>query len=290
MWQRVRHLLELIRFSHTIFALPFALLAAALAWHGRTEPFRVQELIGILLCMVFARSAAMAFNRVVDQAIDAQNPRTQNRHLPVGLLRRSTVIAFTILCSLGFVASTLLFLPNWLPLYCSAPVLAFLFAYSFTKRWTFLCHYWLGTALMLSPLAAWVAIRGELAWTPFLLAAAVLFWVGGFDIIYACQDTEFDRQNRLHSVPARWGIAQALRIAMLSHIAVAISLFGLWYVSDLSFVFLGGVVIVTVLLAYEHWLVRPNDLARVGIAFFNVNAVISIGLLLVGLIDLYFTG
>src|SRR5262249_28878557 len=156
---QTRRLLELIRFSHTVFALPFALLAALLAWTA--EPFRWQDLAGILQCMVFARSAAMAFNRITDRRFDAANPRTANRHLPSGTLRLSTVIAFTLLCAAGFVASTLLFLwrdePNWWPLLCSGPVLLFIGAYSLTKRFTAMSHFWLGASLMLAPVAAWVA-------------------------------------------------------------------------------------------------------------------------------------
>ena len=170
MLHRLRQLLELIRFSHTLFALPFALLAAVMAW---TAPppvaFRVQDLAGILVCMVFARSAAMACNRVADRRLDRLNPRTEMRHLPTGALRVGSVVVFTAVCALGFVAGTLLFLPeNWIPLYASLPVLLFLFAYSHTKRFTLLSHFWLGAALMLAPLAAWVAIRAEIGWPPVL--------------------------------------------------------------------------------------------------------------------------
>lgn len=284
MLTRIRHLLELIRFSHTVFALPFALFAAALAWREQGA-FRGRELAGILLCMVFARSAAMAFNRIVDRRIDAENPRTANRHLPTGLLGTGAVLAFTVLCSLAFIASTLLFLPNRWPLILSGPVLLFLLGYSFAKRFTVWCHYWLAAALMLSPIAAWIAIRGTVEWPPVLLAGAIFFWVGGFDIIYACQDVEFDRRKSLFSVPARWGVPAALKFAMFSHIGTVACLGGLWYVAALGPVFLIGVLVVSALLAYEHWLVRPDDLTRVGIAFFNVNAVISLGLLFVGLLD-----
>jgi len=280
-----KRLLELIRFSHTLFALPFALLAALLAW--QEQPFRWQDLVGILLCMVFARSAAMAFNRVVDHAIDSQNPRTATRHLPAGLLSRKLVIAFTVICSAAFVLSTLFFLPNWWPLLLAVPVLLFLLGYSYAKRWTVLCHYWLSAALMLSPVATWIAITGDLNWKPVLLAMVVFFWVGGFDVLYACQDFEYDRSTGLHSLPARFGIKTALRFAMFSHQLAVISLFGLWYVAGLGTIFLVGVIAVALLLAYEHWLVRPDDLARVNLAFFQINAIISIGILLIGIADLY---
>jgi 4-hydroxybenzoate polyprenyltransferase len=281
----VRQFLELIRFSHTLFALPFAMLSAWLAW--QTTRFRLQDLIGVLLCMVFARSAAMAFNRLVDRDIDAENPRTARRHLPAGLLSVRAVAAFTLISSLLFVASTLLFLPNRWPLILSVPVLLFLLGYSYAKRFTSLCHYWLSAALMLSPIAAWIAITGTLTWTPVWIAAAVFFWVGGFDIIYACQDADFDRQRSLKSLPVRWGIRRSLLIARLSHLGTVACLFTLWRVAGLGPVFLSGVIVVTLLLAYEHWLVRSEhlDLDRINVAFFQVNAVISLGLLAVAVLD-----
>lgn len=290
MFAPLRHLLEMIRFSHTLFALPFALLAAVLAWrqNDRDEvPFRWQELLGILLCMVFARSTAMAFNRLVDRKLDAENPRTAMRHIPAGLLSVGAVAAFCVACTAGFVASTLLFLPNRWPLYLSLPVLAFLCGYSYAKRFTAMCHYWLGAALMLSPIAAWIALRGEVAWPPVLLGAAVFFWVGGFDIIYACQDTDFDRTRGLFSLPARIGIPRALKLALASHVLMLACLFALWHTAALGTVFLIGIIAVAILLVYEHSLVRPDNLARVNLAFFHVNAVISVGLLLIGLIDLW---
>ena len=290
MFERVRLLLELVRFSHTVFALPFALLAAVLAWNQPDSEFRWRDLVGIVLCMVLARSAAMSFNRLVDRDIDAQNPRTQGRHIPAGLIRIPSVWMFTGVCSAGFIASTLLFLPKRLPVILAVPVLLFLLVYSYSKRWTSFCHYWLSAALMLSPVAAWIAVRDELALIPTLLAGVVFFWVGGFDIIYACQDREFDCQRGLHSVPVRWGIRNGLRVAMLSHFAMMLSLAALWYYASLGPVFLTGIVLVGALLTWEHWLVNPNDLSRVNVAFFNVNAVVSIGLLLTGLIDLYVFG
>ena len=289
MWTRIRHLLELIRFSHTVFALPFALLAAVLAWRLPDSPFEWRHLLGILLCMIFARAAAMAFNRLVDRQFDADNPRTARRHIPAGLLSVGAVAAFTLLTSAGFVASTLIFLPNRLPLLCAAPVLLFLLSYSYAKRFTAWCHYWLSAALMLSPIAAWVAIRGTIEPTPLLIAAVVFFWVGGFDILYSCQDAEFDRERRLFSIPARWGVPRALRLAAISHALTVAGLVGLWWVAGLGPVFLGGVGIVAVLLLYEHSLVRPDDLTRVNLAFFHVNAVISLGLLAVTLVDLWWT-
>ena len=290
MLTRVRHILEMIRFSHTLFALPFALLAACLAWRQNLledRPFRWRELAGILLCMVFARSMAMAFNRLVDRRIDADNPRTATRHLPAGTLSVALVAGFCVVCAALFVASTLLFWPNPWPLYLSLPVLAFLCGYSYAKQFTALCHYWLGAALSLSPVAAWIAIRGEVAWPPVLLAGAVLFWVGGFDIIYACQDVGFDRQRGLYSIPARIGVQKSLKLALASHLLMLACLAGLWWTAALGWVFLAGVALVALLLAYEHSLVRPDDLARVNLAFFHVNAVISVGLFVVALADIW---
>src|SRR5262249_25064155 len=290
MFTRVRHILEMIRFSHTLFALPFALLAACLAWRQNFHDgrmFRWQELVGILLCMVFARSMAMAFNRLVDRRIGADNPRAATRHIPAGILSVASVAGFCLVCAAAFGASTLLFLPNRWPLYLSLPVLAFLCGYSYTKRFTAWCHYWLAAALGLSPIATWLSIRGEIAWPPVLLAGAVFFWVGGFDIIYACQDVGFDRERGLYSIPARFGVEKSLKLALASHLLMLSCVAGLWWMADLGWVFLLGVAVVAALLAYEHSLVRPDDLARVNLAFFHVNAVISVGLLVVALADMW---
>lgn len=286
-FDRIQDLLGLIRFSHTVFALPFALLAAVLAW--RETPFRSQDLLGIVLCMVFARSAAMAFNRLVDRQFDAENERTASRHIPAGKLSVRIVVAFTLICSIGFLLSTLVFLPNRLPAYLSLPVLLFLLSYSYAKRFTVYCHYWLSAALMLSPLAAWIAIRGEIGLPPLLLSAVIFFWVGGFDIIYATQDADFDRQRKLSSIPARYGIKRALTIAFISHLITIACLFGLWWFAGLGYVFLAGVVLVAGMLLYEHSLVRADDLSRVNLAFFHVNAVISVGLFLIGAVDVLIT-
>ena len=286
---RIRQLLEMIRFSHTLFALPFALLAAVMAWSGDPSiAFRWQDLAGILLSMVFARSAAMAFNRLADRRLDAANPRTEKRHLPAGSLSAASVALFTVVSSLGFMAATLLFLPNRVPVYASLPVLLFLFAYSFAKRFTVFSHFWLGTALMLAPLAAWVALRPQLDWAPLFLGSAVMLWVAGFDMIYACHDIEFDVRMRLFSAPARFGVAGALRLAALCHLGMVLLLFTVPLVYDrFGRVYLGGVALIAALLIYEHALVRPDDLTRVNRAFFQVNAVVSIGLLVMGAIDLW---
>jgi 4-hydroxybenzoate polyprenyltransferase len=287
-WHRLRLVLEMVRFSHTIFALPFALLAALMAWRGGDMAFRWRDLTGILVCMVFARGAAMAFNRLADRRLDALNPRTAGRHLPVGLLSVATVAAVALVCAAGFIAGTLLFLPNRWPLVLSLPVLVFICSYSLAKRFTALVHFWLGASLMLAPVATWIALLGELAWPPVVLGAAVMLWVAGFDIIYACQDVAIDSRLGLHSVPARLGVAWSLRLAALCHLGMVTLLFALpWVYPPLGWLYLSGIVAVAVLLIYEHWIVRPDDLTRVNIAFFNINAVVSIGVFIVGAADLF---
>lgn len=292
MLETIRHLLELIRFSHTVFALPFALLAAVMAW--QLTPFRWPSLVGILLCMVTARSFAMAANRLADRDLDAENPRTVGRHLPAGILSVASVRMFAAASATGFVAATLLFLPNRLPLYLSVPVLAFLAGYSYAKRFTSLAHFWLGAALALSPVAAWIAIRGDAVLAnpadllpALVLGGAVLSWVAGFDIIYACQDYESDTRAKLHSVPVRLGVPAALRLAAACHVVTIAFLACLPLVyPPLGWLYWAGIAVVAVLLIYEHSLVRPDDLSRVNLAFFRVNAVISLGLFAVGSLDL----
>lgn len=301
MLNKVRHLLEMIRFSHTIFALPFALLAAIMAWTtpppaGYIGGFRWEHLAGILVCMVGARSAAMAFNRLVDRKLDAENPRTKGRHLPAGILSVTSVVLFTLVSAAIFYAGTLLFLPNKLPIQLATPVLLFLLAYSLTKRFTSLAHFWLGAALMLAPVCAWIALRGQYLYMhpwdilpAVLLGANVLLWVAGFDIIYACQDYEYDVKAKLRSVPSALGIREALRLAALCHVAMIGVLIVLPLVCPqlgLGWIYWLGIAAVAILLAYEHWLVRPDDLTRVNLAFFQVNAVVSLGLFAVVTLDL----
>lgn len=285
MWQKLCDVLSLIRFSHTVFALPFALLAALLAW--QETPFEWKQLAGILLCMVFARAAAMAFNRLVDRDYDARNPRTERRHLPAGILTPRFVGLFTLACSGLFILTTCLFLPNPWPLRLSVPVLLFLLGYSYAKRWTSFCHYWLSAALMLSPMATCLALTGTISPASAWLAGVIFFWVGGFDILYATQDVDFDREQKLHSLPVRLGVRGSLRLALCSHLLTMICLFGFWQAAGLGTIFLIGIIAVCLLLAYEHWLVRPDNLTRVNTAFFHVNAVISLGLLILGAIDLW---
>ncbi|MGY8768389.1 MAG: UbiA-like polyprenyltransferase [Pirellulales bacterium] len=299
MFKQLTHILEMIRFSHTVFAMPFALLAAVMAWAGPTVSgesiqFSWPQFLGILLCMIFARSAAMAVNRLADRTIDAENPRTANRHIPAGLLSVGSVTVFTVVCSLLFIASTLLFLPNWMPIVLSVPVLLFLFGYSYTKRWTSLAHFWLGISLMLAPVCTWIALRGaEIIESPVdilpsvVLGAVVMLWVAGFDIIYACQDAEFDKKAKLKSVPSTLGISGALKVAAACHALMIVMLCVLPYTYPaLGAIYWAGVIVVACLLIYEHWLVRPDNLTRVNIAFFHVNTIVGIGLFLVTSLDL----
>ena len=247
--------------------------------------------MGILVCMIFARTTAMAFNRLADRELDARNPRTANRHLPRGILSVQAVWALVGISAVSFVAGTLLFLPNPWPIRLAVPVLLFICAYAYTKRFTVLSHFWLGASLMLAPLAAWIALRGQpgvfpLDWPPVLLGLAVLFWVAGFDIIYACQDIDFDRRTGLKSIPARLGAAGALRLAALCHAVMLVFLFILPLTFPLGWIYRIGVLAIAGLLLYEHLLVRPDDLKRVNLAFFHVNSMISIGLFVLGLVDL----
>jgi 4-hydroxybenzoate polyprenyltransferase len=265
--------------------------------NGTPIPFQWRHLLGILVCMVAARSAAMAFNRLADERFDAANPRTKMRHLPAKILSVHTVRFFTIASGLAFVAGTFFFLPeNPLPSFLAGPVLMFLCGYSYAKRFTSLAHYWLGLALALAPVCAWIALRGgEILKNPadllpaMILGGAVWTWVAGFDIIYACQDAAFDKRLGLYSVPARLGVLNALRLAALSH-AICVGLFAIlpWSLPDqsLGWIYEAAVAIVGILLIYEHAIVRPDDLTRVNTAFFNVNVVISVGLFVVGAIDL----
>ena len=300
---RLRSYLELVRFSHTIFALPFAVMAALIAIRfggdGRwslAEPWSLAKpVLGILACMVAARTAAMAFNRLVDRAIDAENPRTATRHLPRGAVGTGEVLGLVMASAAVFIAATLLFLPNWLPLALSLPVLAWLLGYSFAKRFTSLAHLWLGAALGLAPVAAWIALRGEtLLRDPVdllpaaILGLAVTTWVAGFDIIYACQDAAFDAAHGLYSVPARLGVPRALSLAAFLH-GLTLLLLALLplVVPQLGAIYWLALAAIAALLAWEHSIVRPDDLSRVNEAFFNANAIIGVVLLAAIAADLW---
>jgi 4-hydroxybenzoate polyprenyltransferase len=305
---RLTSYLELVRFSHTIFALPFVIMAALIAARtggiaavvtAGTAPAGIfgwlRPALGILLCMVSARTAAMAFNRLVDRAFDAANPRTASRHLPRGALGSGEVLALVVGSSAAFIASTLLFLPNWLPLVLSLPVLAWLLGYSYAKRFTMLAHLWLGVALGLAPVAAWIALRGQtLLVAPAdilpaaILGLAVTAWVAGFDTIYACQDAAFDAAHGLQSLPARLGVPRALGVAAVLH-GITLLLLALLpaAVPQLGAIYWGALAAITGLLVWEHAIVRPDDLSRVNEAFFHANALIGLVLLAAIAADLW---
>jgi 4-hydroxybenzoate polyprenyltransferase len=269
--RNLRVTLEMIKWEHSIFALPFALCGAMLAaggfptWH---------QLVWIIVAMISARSAAMAFNRVADAAIDAANPRTQTRALPAGTLTPSFVTTFVIVsCAVFVLAASQL---NHLTLMLSPFALAIVLFYSYTKRFTRWSHLVLGFALGIAPAAAWIAVRASLDPRILLLTAAVTFWGGGFDVLYACQDFDFDREAGLHSVPRYFGIRAALAIARLFHVIMLLLLIALVITFGLGKFAIAGVVAVAILLAYEHSLVSSHDLSKLNAAFFTMNGVISV--------------
>lgn len=267
----LRVFLEMIKISHSIFALPFAIAAAFLAAGGIPPAFLLAK---IILACVFARTAAMSFNRWADADVDARNPRTSMRAIPAGLLSRKTVALATLVsCGLFVLCAAWI---NSLAFKLSPVALTVLLGYSLTKRFTQASHLVLGLALGLSPLGAWVAVRGELALLPTMLGLAVLCWTAGFDVIYACQDVDFDRRQKLHSIPGRWGIATALWISRLLHAGTVSVLIFVGTLAPLGWPYYTGVVAVIALLLYEHSIVRANDLSRVGVAFFTLNGVVSL--------------
>jgi len=267
----IKTTMEMIKWEHSIFALPFALCAAMLAAGGMpTAP----KLGWIVLCMVSARSAAMAFNRIADAQIDAANPRTAMRAIPAGTLSlKFAAIFVTVACGLFVLGAAQL---NRVTLYLSPVALAVVLLYSYTKRFTRWSHLVLGFALGMAPAAAWIAVRGSLDPRILLLTAAVTFWVGGFDVLYACQDIEFDRANDLNSIPQALGIRRALMVARTLHLLMLGLLLALVIVFGLGKLAIAGIVVVALLLAYEHSLVSPDDLTKLNAAFFTMNGVIAV--------------
>ena len=276
----MRKYFSLIKFAHTIFALPFALLGLFLGfWVMNTnqiEPANPYWLsfILVVLCMVFARSAAMAFNRYIDRDIDAKNERTENREIPAGVITPKNALSFVIINSLLFIATT--WFINKLCFFLSPIALVVILGYSLTKRFTALCHLVLGLGLALAPVGAFIAVTGQFQWEPIILGFAVLTWVSGFDIIYALQDEEFDKENELRSIPAFFGKKRALIVSTLLHFLTAsmIILFGITISG--GWVFWIGAGAFLVLLAYQHLLVKPNDLSKVNLAFFTTNGIASV--------------
>ncbi|RKZ24593.1 4-hydroxybenzoate octaprenyltransferase [bacterium] len=283
LWKKTVQFGKMIKFSHSVFALPFALAGATLA--GEQVPLNAWKIFWIVLAMVGARNAAMGFNRLVDKKIDAANPRTKDRHLPAGKMKEREIIVFIFLFSILFIYSA--FRLNMLCFALSPLALFVILSYSYTKRFTSFSHYILGVALGLAPIGAWLAITGFFAWPPIVLSLAVMFWVAGFDILYACQDFEFDKNVRVFSIPKKTGIKKALLIAKGSHVLSFILLAYLSWLVPLYFIYSAGLVIIAGLLSYEHSLVKPDDLSRLDMAFFRMNGIISIIFFIAVLGDVY---
>lgn len=288
MLRQVRILLEMIKFEHTVFALPFAVMSALFATGGLPP---IRTLGWILVAMVGARSCAMAFNRLVDAELDAENPRTARRAIPAGLISKRAAGIFT-----GVSGGLLVFAAwqlNPLAFALSPVALGVILGYSYSKRFTTFSHAWLGLSLSIAPVGAWIAVRGRFDVLPLFLALIVLLWVTGFDIIYACQDVEFDRRKRLFSVPSRWGVKKALFVSAALHVGMMALLVGVPFLATKEGIRLGwaygvGLVVVGVLLAYEHAIVKPNDLSRVNAAFFTLNGAVSLLLMAFGVLDVLF--
>jgi 4-hydroxybenzoate polyprenyltransferase len=278
---------RLVRFSHTIFALPFALASVALAWPS--HPVTLRTLLWILVAMVGARSAAMGFNRLVDRKFDALNPRTRAWELPQGRVKISEAIVLIVISSLIFLYAA--YQINVICFVLAPVALAVIFFYSLTKRFTWTSHLFLGLALSLAPMGAWLAVSDSLLdlqelKIPFFLGLAVLFWLAGFDVIYSLQDFDFDRQQGLHSIPVRFGIAGALRLSGLFHCGTVLFLAMVGLSAELGIVYWIGFIAVSAVLYWEHRIVRPDDLSRINRAFFDLNAYVSIGYLLTTVADL----
>lgn len=278
----------MIKFSHSIFALPFAVLATFLAARPTTPT--LQQLLLIVVCMVAARSAAMTFNRIADAKIDAANPRTANRPIPAGHISPAAAWLFFALASLAFIAGCAGFYfleQNPWPLILAIPVLLFLMSYSYTKRFTRWSHVVLGLGIAFAPVAAWIAINpATLNATAWCLMAAVTFWIAGFDLIYACQDVAFDRDAKLHSVPSRMGIPTALNLARIFHFLTIVFLIAVGQLANLGTLYFVGVGLVAILLIIENAIVKPNDLSRVNLAFFTINGAVGLLLGILGVCDI----
>jgi 4-hydroxybenzoate polyprenyltransferase len=312
---KVRKYLSLIKFSHTIFAMPFAMIGFFLALKDEGEIYKLEHGVGqwnlnktigwgwddtesfwwkdsgvfkfflILLCMIFARSAAMAFNRYLDRNFDAKNPRTAIREIPAGILKANSVLVFTIVNCLLFIACT--FFINKLCFYLSPLALLVVLGYSYTKRFTPLCHLVLGLGLSLAPIGAYLAVTGQFDFLPILFSLAVLFWVSGFDIIYALQDEEFDKSEKLYSIPVWLGKKKALRVSELLHLLSAFCILFAGWLGNFGWLYWIGAAIFIVMLGYQHSLVKPNDLGRVNIAFMTANGIASVVFAIFVIADLF---
>lgn len=284
--QRIRQYLSLIKFSHTVFALPFALIGFSLAVIYEQRSFEWHLFIKILLCMVFARTAAMAFNRYLDRNIDALNPRTARREIPAGIIQPKNALWFVIANCVLFVITC--YFINLLVFYLSFVALFVILFYSYTKRFTALCHLVLGLGLSLAPIGAYLAVTGFFSWLPLIFSFIVLTWVSGFDIIYALQDEDFDRSNKLHSIPAALGIRNALMVSVLLHTITGLLVLVAGYLAAFGWIYWTGAVLFIGLLIYQHTLVKPNDLSKVNIAFMTANGIGSIVFAIFTILSLIF--
>jgi 4-hydroxybenzoate polyprenyltransferase len=306
---KVRSYLSLIKFSHTIFAMPFAMIGFCLGlfyndyavsvvpgWHTEvfapnanntlSKEYVIIRLLLVVGCMIFARSAAMSFNRYLDRSFDAKNPRTAIREIPAGVLKANNVLLFTIVNCLLFITCT--FFINKLCFYLSPVALLVVLGYSYTKRFTPLCHLILGLGLSLAPIGAYLAVTGQFALLPILFSLAVVFWVSGFDIIYALQDEEFDKSHRLYSIPSWLGKAKALRVSELLHLLSAVCIIGAGLYGGFGWLYWAGVVVFAGMLVYQHSLVKPNDLRKVNLAFMTANGIDSVVFAIFVIADLFF--
>ncbi len=280
MLNKLKIILEMIKFEHTIFALPFAFTGALLAAKGLPAG---RQALWITVAMIGARSAAMGFNRWADRAFDAGNPRTKNRALPMGLVTPLQVMVFTVGASAVLLVAA--YMLNPLSFYLSPAALAIVFFYSYTKRFTFLSHAFLGLAISLAPIGAWVAITGRIEGAALVLGAAVLFWLLGFDVLYALQDREFDVKAGLHSIPQRFGVRRSLWISRASHSVTMAALVWLGFLRSLGLFYYSGVVLAFFLIVYEHTLVKEKDLSKLDMAFFNMNGYISVTIFIFTLLE-----
>ena len=298
---KVKNYLSLIKFSHTIFAMPFALIGFCLAlfentsiipgWHRKIFPPQfnwesiVVKFLLVVGCMIFARSAAMAFNRYLDRKFDAKNPRTAIREIPAGIISEKNALAFAFISSLLFVVCT--FFINRICFYLSPVALAVVLGYSYTKRFTPLCHLILGVGLSLAPIGAYLAVTGQFALLPILFSLAVIFWVSGFDIIYALQDEEFDRSQQLYSIPAWLGKAKALRVSELLHVVSAAAVVYAGVYGGFGWLYWVGTAVFAGMLVYQHSVVKPDDLRKVNLAFMTANGIASVLFAIFVIADLF---
>lgn len=286
MMQRIKDYLSLIKFSHTVFALPFALIGFALAVIYEQYSFEWHLLLKMLLCMVFARTAAMAFNRYLDRNIDARNPRTAKREIPAGVINAQSALWFVIANCVLFVVTC--YFINMLVFYLSFVALFVILFYSYTKRFTALCHLVLGLGLSLAPIGAYLVVTGYFNWLPLIFSGIVITWVSGFDIIYALQDESFDRSNKLHSIPAALGVKNALSVSTLLHIISAALVIAAGFMASFNWIYWTGAGIFIGLLTYQHTLVKPHDLSKVNIAFMTTNGIGSIVFAIFTILSLIF--